>query len=135
MQGPTATYRLSAVAWLLFLLAGACSQRDSPQQVYQRLWEMYVSGNLPKTIQAVSQEAGRWQDRPATVWFWKFHLLQAEALLGQGKSKEAADLLQDSVQPLPALSQMALRREVDLANALLQSDRQRAMGMLDQALT
>ena len=133
MQGLTASHRRSTVALVLFLLAGACSRPEPPGQVYQRLWSMYVSGNLPKTIQAVSKEADRWKDRQTSVWFWKFHLLHAEALLGQGKAKDAAALLKNSVPPLPALTQMALRRQVDLADASLISDRQQAMVLLDRA--
>ncbi len=133
MQGQTVSHRRSAVALILFLLGGACSRPESPEQVYERLWSMYVSGNLPKTIQAVSKQEDRWKDRQTSVWFWTFHLLHAEALLGQGKAKDAAALLKNSLPPLPALTQMALRRQVDLADASLASDRQQAMLLLDQA--
>jgi CHAT domain-containing protein len=60
-------------------------------------------------------------------------LLHAEALLGQGKTKEAAGLLRIPVPPLPALSQMVFRRQVDLADALLVSDARQANSLLDQA--
>ncbi len=94
---------------------------------------MYVSGNLPQTIQAVSREADGWKDRPNTVWFWKFRLLHAEAVLGQGRYEEAAALLRRPVPPLPALAQMAVRRQADLANAYIFSDPRRANELLDQA--
>ncbi|MDR3699082.1 MAG: CHAT domain-containing protein [Candidatus Sulfopaludibacter sp.] len=115
------------------LLAAACGRPESPQQTYQRLWEMYVSGNLLRTIQSVSREANRWKDRPNTIWFWKFHLLHAEALLGQSRYDEAAALLRKPVPPLPALAQMAFRRQADLANACIYSDPRRANELLDQA--
>jgi CHAT domain-containing protein len=94
---------------------------------------MFVSGHLPKTIQAVSAEADRWKSQPNSPWYWQFHLLHAEALLGQGKVKEASALLRDPVPPNPELRQMALRRQVDLANTSLQSNRQQAMALLDEA--
>jgi CHAT domain-containing protein len=129
----TVTRRCSA-SWLcLLLLAAACGRPEPPQRAYQRLWEMYVSGNLPQTIQSVSREADGWKDRPNTVWFWKFRLLHAEAVLGQGKYEEAAALLRRPVPPLPALAQMAVRRQADLANAYIFSDPRRANELLDQA--
>lgn len=133
MRGPTAAYRCKAAASLVLVLAAACRRSDSPDLLYQRLWSMYVAGSLPRTIQAVSREAQNWKSQPHSVWYWKFHLLHAEALLGQGKTKEAAALLQDSVPPSPSLRQMALRREVDLANVYLGPDRQKAYALLDQA--
>jgi CHAT domain-containing protein len=133
MRGPTAAYRRSALALFLILLSGACARRDSPEQQYQRFWSLFVSGNLPKTIQAVSAESGRWKDRPNSVWYWRFHLLHAEALLSQGKVKDASLLLQDAPTATQDLQQIGLRRQVDLANVLLQSDRQKAVAMLDEA--
>jgi CHAT domain-containing protein len=133
MAPRTVTRRCSA-SWLcLLLLAAACGRPEPPQRAYQRLWEMYVSGNLPQTIQSVSREADGWKDRPNTVWFWKFRLLHAEAVLGQGKYEEAAALLRRPVPPLPALAQMAVRRQADLANAYIFSDPRRANELLDQA--
>jgi len=133
MPQQTAVYRRSAVASVLFLLAGACARPDSPERVYQRAWAQYVAGDLPQTILTVSKESEHWKDRPRSVWFWKFRLLHAEALLGQSKLKEAAALLQNPVPPLSALSQITLRRQVDLANLYLSSDRQQANALLDQA--
>ena len=134
MAQRTAVYRRSSAALLLFLFfAASCSRPDSPRQGYQRLWEMYVSGNLPKTIQAVSREADRWKDRRNSTWFWQFHLLHVEALLAQGKTSQASDLLAGPVPAIPALIQLSYRRQVDLAHACLLSDRTRAMEMLDQA--
>jgi CHAT domain-containing protein len=133
MRGPTAAYRRSALALSLVLLSFACARRDSPEQQYQRSWALFVSGNLPKTIQAVAAESARWKDRANSVWYWRFHLLHAEALLSQGKVKEAAALLQSDTPANSGLSEMALRRQVDQANVLLQSDRQKALAMLDAA--
>ncbi len=133
MAPQTVTRRCSA-AWLcLLLLAAACGRPESPQRAYQRVWEMYVSGNLPQTIQSVSREANRWKDRPNTIWFWKFRLLHAEALLGQSRLEEAATLLKRPVPPLPALAQMVFRRQEDLANAYIYSDPRQANELLDQA--
>jgi CHAT domain-containing protein len=132
MQGRTAAYRCKAAVLVLLVLAGSCAS-EPPEKVYGRLWSMYVAGSLPKTLQAVSKEDARWKKRPNTIWYWQFHLLHAEVLLGQGKTKEAASLLKNEVPALPALEQAALRREVDLANVYLGADRQQANLLLDHA--
>ena len=133
MAPRTVTPRCSA-AWLcLLLLAGACGRPESAQRAYQRVWELYVSGNLPQTLKSVSTEANRWKDRPNSIWFWKFRLLHAEALLGLSRFDEAAALLKRPVAPLPALAQMVYRRQADLANAYIYSDPGQAGELLDQA--
>ena len=133
MRVRTAAHPCRTAAILLLLVAGSCQKHDSSDALYRRYWAMYVSGSLPKTIQAVSQEAARRQDHPDSVWYWRFHLLHAEALLSQGKTKEAAVLLAAPVPALPGLRQEALRRQVDLANVYLAPDRKQANALLDQA--
>jgi len=119
-RGPKAhprRFRLStgAAALLIALSLASCSRFEPPETAYRRAQSSYIGGNLDETVIAASGSAARWKDTPTSPWFWKFRLLEAEALTAESKTKESGKLLADAVPALPALRQLEVRRLIDLA--------------------
>src|SRR5947209_4805241 len=114
MASPTDT-RAANCTVLLLILSASCSRFESPDAAYQHARSAFVAGGLSRASVLAAANAARYRSRPASLWFWKFRLLQAEALTGQNRTKEANALLADPVPPVPELSQMEVRRLIDQA--------------------
>jgi len=63
-----------------------------------------MNGDLSRASALASASAARYRSEPSSPWFWRFRLLQAEALTAQNKIKDANALLMDPVPAIPALS-------------------------------
>src|SRR5947209_1416913 len=90
---------------LLCILSAGCSRFESPDAAYQRARSAYMNGDLSRASALASASAARYRSEPSSPWFWRFRLLQAEALTAQNKIKDANALLMDPVPAIPALSQ------------------------------
>ena len=101
------------IAVLAAVLAASCSCGESPDAAYNRIREVFLSGDLDKAIAGASASGARWNNDRTSPWFWKFRLLQAEALTLESKNKDAADLLSDPVPARAELSQLEVRRLID----------------------
>src|SRR3989442_586227 len=109
--------RLYAVMAALAALCGCKS--DSPDDAYRRVWSLYASGSRAQAGEAAAKGSHRFKERSDAAWFWKFRLLEAEALLAQGKIPQASAAIKSPV-PL-ASSRLELRRLIDQADAYSKS--------------
>ncbi len=106
---------------LLFgLLSASCSRPTPPNAAYERVRSIYFSGDINQTATLASANAARWSANPKSPWFWRFRLLQAEALTAQGRKEEASSLLADAVPGGEEFSQLEVQRLID--QAALQTD-------------
>src|SRR5689334_19613073 len=71
------------------VLAIASCARFAPQSEYKKAWAEYQRGELTQAVAACARNAERWRGRPESPWYWRFRLLQAEALAAQGNNREA----------------------------------------------
>src|SRR5690349_13464929 len=102
---------------LIAAVAGLCACRtENPETAYQRLWSLYTNGALSDAAEAASRKSLEFGKQPESVWFWKFRLLQAEALLAQGRVAEAAVLIKDPIPGRLESNRLELRRLIDQAN-------------------
>ena len=86
--------------------------------MYSRAWNLDASGNLREAAKIAHLESRRYEKSGPAPWYWKFRLLEAEALLGQGKVKEANSLLSKPVPANLESNQIEVRRQYDRAAAL-----------------
>jgi CHAT domain-containing protein/tetratricopeptide (TPR) repeat protein len=119
----------------LVLLAGvvlfaSCRHQDAPQDLYNRLWSAYIAGNLPQVIDGTARFSSHGDS--SSPWYWKFRLLRAEALIGQGDMAAATTLLRDRVPDQPPLRDLEFRRLAGLADTLWRSNPGEANRLLDQ---
>jgi CHAT domain-containing protein len=106
---------VSSAALLIAVSIASCSRFGSPGAAYRRAQSSFVGGNLDEAAAYASSNADRWRNNPDSPWFWKFRLLEAEALAAESKNKDLEKLLGHPVPPLPALRQLEVRRLIDLA--------------------
>src|ERR1700678_4846929 len=111
----TGRWARSAVI-LTAVLAASCLRSEPPEVAYGKARAIFFHGDLNKAIASASAGAARWKSDANSPWFWKFRLLQAEALTLQYKNEEAAALLKEPVPPGPASSQLEVQRLIDQAN-------------------
>ena len=122
----------------LLLVSCGCGPEvtSNPAAVYARADALRRAGNMSKAQQEAQRGYAAWQNRPETVWHWKFRLLTAETLISQSQLKQAAPLLQ--VEPpagLPDRDAVEARR--DLSNAVVayyQSRYLDGIALLDRGL-
>jgi tetratricopeptide (TPR) repeat protein len=100
-------------------LAASCSLIESPEAAYGKARAAFFSGDLDGAIAYASAGEARWKRDARPRWFWEFRLLRAEALTAESRNKDAADLLN---QPIPAGSQLEVRRLIDKAALLPRAD-------------
>src|ERR1700678_692931 len=101
---------------LLALLASSCLRTESPAVAYAKTRAAFFRGDLDLAVASASVGAAGWKSDRNSPWFWRFRLLQAEALTLQYKNEEAAALLKEPVPPGPASSQLEVQRLIDQAN-------------------
>jgi CHAT domain-containing protein len=106
--------RVGYAALLIAVAIASCSRSGSPDAAYRRAQSLFIGGRLDEAAAYASGNAARWRN-PDDPWFWKFRLLEAEALAAESKNKDLEKLLGDPVPPLPALRQLEVRRLIDLA--------------------
>jgi CHAT domain-containing protein len=106
--------RVNSAALLIAVSIASCSRSESPEAAYGRARSSFIAGNLDEAASYASSNAARWRN-PDSPWFWKFRLLEAEALTAESKIKDLEKLLGAPVPPVPALKQLEVRRLIDLA--------------------
>ena len=99
---------------ILIGICVSCSQPRSVEDAYREAWSAYVSGDLPRSLEKASKASRHDKDRNSP-WFWKFRLLKAEVLTIHAKVNEAEALLKEAVPDRPELTQLEVRRLIDLA--------------------
>jgi CHAT domain-containing protein len=106
---------VNSAALLIAVSLSSCSRSESPEAAYRHAQSAYIAGNLEEAATYAASNSARWKHDPNSPWFWKFRLLEAEVLAAESKDKEAEKLVSDPVPPVPALSQLEVRRLIDLA--------------------
>jgi CHAT domain-containing protein len=125
---PTSRVHSGLSATFFLLVLSACS-RHGPAQAYDQALSAYIAGDLARAVSESSENAEHLQgDR---FWHWKFRLLEAEALTVQSRNRDAEKLLLDPVPASDRLTQLEVRRLIDLAN--LPSHRAESAQLLDRA--
>jgi CHAT domain-containing protein len=107
--------RVNSAALLIAVSIASCSRFESPEAAYRRAQSSFTAGHLDEAASYASSNAARLRNSPNSPWFWKFRLLEAEALAAESKNKDLEKLLGDPVPPLPALRQLEVRRLIDFA--------------------
>jgi CHAT domain-containing protein len=107
--------RVNSTALLIAISIASCSRFESPDAAYRRAQSLFIGGSLDEAAAYASSNAARWSGNPNSPWYWKFRLLEAEALAAESKNKDLEKLIGDPVPPLPALRQLEVRRLIDLA--------------------
>jgi CHAT domain-containing protein/tetratricopeptide (TPR) repeat protein len=115
VASPTGRWARRAAVILLAVWAAACSLTERPEAAYSKARTAFLSGDLDRAIADANAGAARWKDDRNPAWFWKFRLLQAEALTAQFKNKDAAELLSQPIPSGPGLNQLEVQRLVDQA--------------------
>ncbi|HVX67489.1 MAG TPA: tetratricopeptide repeat protein, partial [Bryobacteraceae bacterium] len=77
-----------AAAWLALAGCGG-SNRDEAAELYRQGREHIRLGNLKEAEALAARGWKAWRNQPAALEYWRFRVLTAEALLAQGKPKEA----------------------------------------------
>ena len=87
------------IASVLVLICGlSCRHTDDPQANYDHASKVLLQGNLKQAEHEAHEQCKRSRDSNAE-WAWKFRILEARALLQQGRYEETLVLL--SSFPLP----------------------------------
>jgi CHAT domain-containing protein/tetratricopeptide (TPR) repeat protein len=118
---------------LAALVLTSCSSA-SQETAYERVWSLYTSGALPEAAQAAAIQKNKFRRSGDLALFWKFRLLEAEALLAQVKVSEASALLKEEIPASLRLTQLEFRQRMDLADACSKSRQaHEAIAILDRA--
>jgi len=98
----------------------SCSRTQPARQAYARAWAAYVAGDLDTAGREASSYATRARKEPDSYWVLSLKLLDAEVLNAQSSWNRARDLLRTPLPDKTALSQLEVRRLIDLAAADIQ---------------
>jgi CHAT domain-containing protein/tetratricopeptide (TPR) repeat protein len=101
--------RLLVLSLSLPLLCLGCLRLLNPQKTYEQAWETFVRGDL-MSARTKADGAYRRFTGHDEQWAWKFRLLEAEILLGQGSSKEVLSLLDAPMPTQLANSDLAIKQ-------------------------
>jgi CHAT domain-containing protein len=123
MSGPrNQRFGLLALAFSLAQLAIFGCSRPNAQKTFDHAQETFLHGDLPsarrEAVDAYQRFSGRDQE-----WAWRFRLLEAEALIAQGNRKDALSLLNATLPPQLAQSDVAIKKEILQASAYIPLDR------------
>jgi CHAT domain-containing protein len=105
----------------LALLWPGCSRPTNPQRTFEHARETFVRGDLGTAGREADTAYREFSREPE--WAWKFRLLEAEVLLAQGRSKDVLSLLDSSLPPHLASSQLAIKQLTLRGSAYAQLDR------------
>jgi CHAT domain-containing protein/Flp pilus assembly protein TadD len=111
-------------------MAASCSHTLSPDAEYGQARRAFLGGDLNRAVAEASAGAAHWKSDANSPWYWKFRLLQAEALIAETKNKDAAALLNQPAPAAPELRQLEVRRLIDKAGLLPRAE---AAKLLQQA--
>jgi len=91
-----AKFQFSILLMVLLTAGSACARRNEPstEQLYQQAVLDLRRGNLSAAQSAARKGVSQWQGKLESEWYWKYRLLEAEALVNQGRSKEGLELLE-----------------------------------------
>jgi CHAT domain-containing protein len=107
----------------------SCSQRQ-PVGTYEEALASYRRGELSQSALAAHRGVERYRNGGQPALFWKFRLLESEALAALARDVDAKALLTEPVQPGEELKQLEVRRLIDLEGL---SSRQESNTLLRQA--
>jgi CHAT domain-containing protein len=100
---------------LVLALSGAltctfgCKSQPDPQKTFDHARQMFVRGDLPGARNEAHSGFERFSGRDQE-WAWKFRLLEVEVLVNQGKSKDALGLLDATLPPQLARSDLGIKK-------------------------
>src|ERR1035437_9239622 len=129
MASRTGVRAATKFAALIALSVTACTHRRA-EEAYRDALAAYARGDLRQAAETARRNSDRMRGGPDVVSFWKFRLLEAEALTAQSRNREAETLLADPLSHRPELAQLEVRRLIDLAN--LPGHRRQAADLLRQ---
>ena len=82
----------------LFLAAGSCAPPAERAAVaYDQVVNALERGDLPGAEQLVRENEQQWRHAARSPWYWRFRLLNAEVLMGQGKAADALAVVEPSL--------------------------------------
>jgi CHAT domain-containing protein len=123
---------LALVLSLLFFWLFGCSRRVDPQKTFEHAQETFTHGDLV-AAQTEADIAYRRFSGGDQEWAWKFRLLDAEILVDQGQSEAARVLLDATLPPELARTDLAVNQEMLQGSAYIPLDRVRAEQSLNAA--
>ena len=104
-------YGLQSMALpLAMLCAFGCSRPPDPQKTFDQARDTFVRGDLAVAGHQADAAYRRFSGRDK-VWAWKFRLLEAEALLDQGRSKDVLTLLDSALPPGLGTGDLAIKQK------------------------
>jgi CHAT domain-containing protein len=114
--------RAFVFALSLALLCLGCRRVPDPQKTYEQAWQTFVRGDLSRA-RTQADSAYRLFRGHDQQWAWKFRLLEAEVLLGQGASKDVLSLLDAPLPAQLASGELAIKQMTLQGSAYAQLDR------------
>jgi CHAT domain-containing protein len=103
---------------LLWVLAGCKHQPNQPIAArYAAVYAQLQSGELESALKAADQAFRQTQDQDS-IWNYKFRILKAEALVGQGRANDSLEILTADPPAQLAGGEFAVRRRLVQARAL-----------------
>ena len=128
---PARPDRFLALLLLLACLPSACRTGpdpiDSPQELFEAVECHLGNGEFALALQQAVEGKSGWQDLPASDWYWRFHLLQAEVEYHRSRHKQALELLAEEMPAGPEFAEWRARRK------MLQANSHRRLGHYDTA--
>src|SRR5437879_1861703 len=95
-----------SVRWYLlplpFLMACKYGGFQSAENLYQQSEQLSRSGANRKALELVDRGWRKWESRPDSEWHWKFRLLEADLLAGEGLTDRSRRLLEQAPNQPPA---------------------------------
>ncbi len=100
---------------ILLSVAGCGRQRAAaPEEVYAQGQRLLRQDDAPRALAVAGQGLSQAEKRGDALWVWKFRLLKAEVLLGQGNAAPAVKLLTGDMPAAPAFDELRGRQLLDL---------------------
>jgi CHAT domain-containing protein/Flp pilus assembly protein TadD len=105
------------------MAAGCKHQPEQPlPQRYAEAYSQLQSGELDDALKAADQGFQQTQNTDP-VWNYKFRVLTAEAMVGQGRATESLDLLKIDPPPQLAAGEFSVRRRIIQSRAFCRLDK------------
>src|SRR5213595_3650840 len=84
---------------LSFLLA--CGY-GGPERLYRESDQLWRRGHSREALELAERGWRQWKNRPASEWHWRFRLLEAELLSGEGAAAASRALLETEPDQPPS---------------------------------
>lgn len=121
-------------ALILLLAALACRLGEKPDELYQQAQGEMRHQNLDAALAHIEQGLKSSQERREAAWFWRFLLLKADILAGQGRANDALRLL-DRPAPGPPNADLSARLKMQQGYAKFGLNKyEESLRLLDEAL-